>query len=106
MVHPKIEKWLPKGKGLEAEIIDSKLRKAKCKSAFTKTKNKILRLLQEEDTDIDRQQIRSLQEHLDTLQGNVVEVIKRLCSLYKECGDTENAQKVTEELDMIDSDYN
>ena len=93
-------------KRFEAEIIDSKLLKAKCKSAFTKTKNKILRLLQVEDADIDRQQIRSLQEHLDTLQDNVVEVIEKLCSLYKECGDNENAQKVTEELDVIDSDYN
>jgi len=94
-----------KEKGLEAEIIDSKLLKAKCKSAFTKTKNKIWRLLQEEDTYIDRQQIRSLQEHLDTLHDNIVEVIEILCSLYKECGDTENAQKVTEELNLIDSDY-
>ena len=57
--------------------------------------------MQEEDTYIDRQQIRSLQEHLDTLHDNIVEVIEILCSLYKECGDTENAQKVTEELDMI-----
>jgi hypothetical protein len=88
-------------KKLDAEIIDCKVLKAKHKSAFTKTKNKILRLLQVEDPcTINRKDIRFLPEQFDALQDNVVEIIERLCILYKEKGDTDNAKKVADEMDL------
>jgi hypothetical protein len=94
-----------KDSGLADAIVDLKLQKAKHKSAFTKTRNKILQLIDNDTELIDKKEIRTLQEKFDVIQDCVSETLERLCSVYRESGDKDSARKVLDEIDIISAEY-
>ena len=70
---------------IEDDIFE--LQKAKCKTAFTRTKNKLLNSVYNVE-ELDKTEIRRLQDAFDRAQDEVSLTLEKLCAGYKEVKDS------------------
>jgi hypothetical protein len=85
------------------DILDLKLRKSKVKTAFTKTKNKLLHALEVEL--VDKQYVKDLNDKFDAVLDDAMVILEELCGMYKGNKDYDSANKVTEEIDQLNMIY-
>lgn len=84
---------------LKVEVLELKREKAKVKTAVTKTKNRLVNLLQEDE--VDKQTIKQIQGELDGRIEVSLQVLDTLCSTYRKLGDHESEERTIEEMEMI-----
>ena len=88
----------------ENRLEELKYRKARTKTAFTKTRNKLLNLLDDEECP-NRRQIRDLQRELSDKQEEAVTIIDALAEEYSGRADKIALRKTTEELEKLEAEY-
>ncbi len=81
-----------------------KFRKARAKTAFTKTRNVLLSLLDEEECP-SRRQIRETRQKLSDKQEQAVAVIEALACEYSSRTDRNALRKVTEEIETLEAEF-
>ena len=89
------------------ERLDSlKCRKALAKTAFTKAKNQVLRLLEEECIEIsDRNRVKEACEKLTIKQEQLMEIFEALIGEYSTRTDRQNRTKTIEEIEKMEHDF-
>lgn len=85
-------------------ILKIKVEKTKAKSSFTRAKNQLLSLLDEEDLP-SRRQVKVGRSKLDVAQENVIELLGKLSELYVTGNDNKNIEKTEQEMESIENDY-
>ena len=80
-------------------ITELKSKKCRYKTSFTKTKNILLKFL--EDDLPSRRKVRQLQVNLDNCQEEAVNIISELAKKYKEIGQIEKWMKTVEEINTM-----
>ena len=89
------------------ERLDSlKCRKALAKTDFTKAKNQVLRLLEEECIEIsDRNRVQEACEKLTIKQEQLMEIFEALIGEYSTRTDRQNRTKTIEEIEKMEHDF-
>jgi len=87
----------------EKTLIHLKLDKSKSKTRFTKTKNNLLALLNNEL--INKPAIEETGVKLGNALDHVMESLERLCVHFTEHGDIDSANKTSQEIDKINTEY-
>ena len=78
------------------EITDMKQKKCRYKTAFTKTKNRLLKLMEEDLPS--RRKVRQMQTKLDDCQEEVVAMTSSLAEKYKQSSDIDKWMITVEEI--------
>ena len=86
---------------IEERIEDFKQDKARQKSSFTRIKNKLLRMLDEQDYP-SRREIKEMCHQLSDAQERAMETMHRLSMEYALLKDREKRKKVVEEMDKLE----
>lgn len=87
-------------------VSDLKLLKSKHKSVFTKTKNKVIQCVDvKEGEDINKIELRKLQDYLDDANEVALGTMHKLCSSYRELNDTVNEGKIMDEIEILEKEY-
>ncbi|XP_052771184.1 uncharacterized protein LOC128210870 [Mya arenaria] len=89
---------------IDDEIFELKLQKSRCKSAFTKTKNKLLSAVSIEE-ELEKEEIRTLEQEFDKTQEDVSQIFEKLCVLYKGKKDNGNLEKTQKEMEINEAEY-
>ena len=90
--------------GIEERIEDFKQDKARQKSSFTRIKNKLLRMLDEQDYP-SRREIKEMCHQLSDAQERAMETMHRLSMEYALLKDREKRKKVVEEMDKLELEF-
>ena len=91
------------GEYLQETIVDLKQEKAKCKTAFTRSRRSLLVMLQQTDVTID--QIDEASEALNTIMEEAMNVMVRLSDRYKAQKDSKNCEKLSSEIEQIEVEF-
>ena len=89
---------------IEERIEDFKQDKARQKSSFTRIKNKLLRMVDEQDYP-SRREIKELCQQLSDAQESAMETMTRLSMEYALLKDREKRKKVVEEMDKLELEF-
>ena len=89
---------------IEELIEDFKQDKARQKSSFTRIKNKLLRMLDEQDYP-SRREIKEMCHQLSDAQERAMETMHRLSMEYALLKDREKRKKVVEEMDKLELEF-
>ena len=89
---------------IEERIEDFKQDKARQKSPFTRVKNKLLRMLDEQDYP-SRREIKEMCHQLSDAQERAMETMHRLSMEYALLKDREKRKKVVEEMDKLELEF-
>ena len=89
---------------IEERIEDFKQDKARQKSSFTRIKNKLLRMLEEQDYP-SRREIKEMCHQLSDAQERAMETMHRLSMEYALLKDREKRKKVVEEMDKLELEF-
>ena len=89
---------------IEERIEDFKQDKARQKSSFTRIKNKLLRMLDEQDYP-SRREIKEMCHQLSDAQERAMETMHRLSMEYALLKDREKRKKVVEEMDKLELEF-
>ena len=99
-----LTEWPAEDAKIDRLVSELKKQKAQCKSAFTKSKNRLVSATYSEE--INRKEIRQLQTALDKAQDKIIDALEKLCTAYIELSDHENEQLIQGEMELIDTEYN
>ena len=89
---------------IEERIEDFKQDKARQKSSFTRIKNKLLRMLDEQDYP-SRREIKEMCHQLSDAQERAMETMHRLSMEYALLKDREKRKKVVEEMNKLELEF-
>ena len=89
---------------IEERIEDFKQNKARQKSSFTRIKNKLLRMVDEQDYP-SRREIKEMCQQLSDAQERAMETMTRLSIEYLLLKDREKRKKVVEEIDKLELEF-
>ena len=89
---------------IEERIEDFKQDKARQKSSFTRIKNKLLRMVDEQGYPSQRE-IKELCQQLSDAQESAMETMTRLSMEYALLKDREKRKKVVEEMDKLELEF-
>ena len=89
---------------IEERIEDFKQDKARQESSFTRIKNKLLRMLDEQDYP-SRREIKEMCHQLSDAQERAMETMHRLSMEYALLKDREKRKKVVEEMDKLELEF-
>ena len=89
---------------IEERIENFKQEKAGQKSSFTRIKNKLLRMLDEQDYP-SRREIKEMCHQLSDAQERAMETMHRLSMEYALLKDREKRKKVVEEMDKLELEF-
>ena len=89
---------------IEERIEDFKQDKARQKSSFTRIKNKLLRMLDEQDYP-SRREIKEMCHQLSDAQERAMETMHRLSMEYALLKDRQKRKKVVEEMDKLELEF-
>ena len=89
---------------IEERIEDLKQDKARQKSSFTRIKNKLLRMLDEQDYP-SRREIKEMCHQLSDAQERAMETMHRLSMEYALLKDRQKRKKVVEEMDKLELEF-
>ena len=87
----------------EETIVDLKQGKARCKTAFTRTRRRLLVLIQQSDVTIE--QIDEASEHLNIAMDEAMEAMDRLSTKYKVEKDSKSNEKLGSEIEQIEIEF-
>ena len=88
----------------EDRIESLKQQKAKDKSAFTRIKNELLSLLDEEDYP-SRREVNAVCQKLCEVQERTMSTMEELCQEYLSSKEKENRKKLTNEMDRLEAEF-
>ena len=89
---------------IEKRMEDFKQDKARQKSSFTPVKNKLLRMLDEQDYP-SRKEMKKMCHQLSDAQERAMETMHRLSMEYALLKDREKREKVVEEMDKLEIEF-
>ena len=88
----------------EDRIENLKQQKAKDKSAFTRIKNKLLSLLDEEDYP-SRREVKAVCQKLCEVQERAMSTMEESSQEYLSCKEGEKRKKLTDEMDRLEVEF-
>ena len=87
----------------EETIIDLKQEKSRCKTAFTRTRRKLLVLIQRLDVTVE--QIDEASDHLNIVMDEALQCMGRLAHKYKIDKDSKSNEKLGLEIELIEEEF-